>query len=145
MKKNVLVIMCDQLRKDFLGCYGNAYVNTPNIDSIAAEGLTFDQCFVNNPICMPNRMSMFTGMYPHNHGMWTNGLMPTQELPTIVPTPSSKRGMRHAVLGSFILNLPTVLSIVPREAGKTIGHGNGRGTMWIGQDPTGDLSMSNSR
>jgi len=83
MKKNVLVIMCDQLRKDFLGCYGNAYVNTPNIDSIAAEGLTFDQCFVNNPICMPNRMSMFTGMYPHNHGMWTNGLMPTQELPTI--------------------------------------------------------------
>lgn len=72
-KKNLVLIMCDQLRKDFLGCYGNEYVNTPNIDSLAAHSTVFDHCYVNNPICMPSRMSIFTGMYPHNHNQWTNG------------------------------------------------------------------------
>lgn len=72
-KKNLVLIMCDQLRKDFLGCYGNEYVNTPNIDSLAVHSTVFDHCYVNNPICMPSRMSIFTGLYPHNHNQWTNG------------------------------------------------------------------------
>ncbi len=72
-KRNLVLIMCDQLRKDFLGCYGNEYVNTPNIDSLAAHSTVFDHCYVNNPICMPSRMSIFTGLYPHNHNQWTNG------------------------------------------------------------------------
>lgn len=72
-KKNLVLIMCDQLRKDFLGCYGNEYVNTPNIDSLAAHSTVFDHCYVNNPICMPSRMSIFTGLYLHNHNQWTNG------------------------------------------------------------------------
>lgn len=72
-KKNLVLIMCDQLRKDFLGCYGNEYVNTPNIDSLAAHSTVFDHCYVNNPICMPSRISIFTGLYPHNHNQWTNG------------------------------------------------------------------------
>lgn len=72
-KKNLVLIMCDQLRKDFLGCYGNEYVNTPNIDSLATHSTVFDHCYVNNPICMPSRMSIFTGLYPHNHNQWTNG------------------------------------------------------------------------
>ncbi len=72
-KKNLVLIMCDQLRKVFLGCYGNECVNTPNIDSLAAHSTVFDHCYVNNPICMPSRMSIFTGLYPHNHNQWTNG------------------------------------------------------------------------
>lgn len=82
-KKNLLIIMCDQLRKDYLGCYGNEYVRTPNIDSIAKEALKFDHCFVNNPICMPNRMSIFTGMYPHSHNQWTNGNQLEHPIPTL--------------------------------------------------------------
>ncbi|MGI5963826.1 MAG: sulfatase [Lawsonibacter sp.] len=82
-QKNVVFIMADQLRKDYVGCYGNPYVRTPNLDWIAQRGMRFDQCFVNNPICMPNRMSLFTGRYPHNHGMWTNGLMLPHSLPTL--------------------------------------------------------------
>ncbi len=85
-KKNIILIMADQQRKDFLGCYGNPYVRTPNIDAIASRSVQFDQCFVNNPICMPNRMSIFTGMYPRNHGMWTNGLMLPHTLPTLADT-----------------------------------------------------------
>ena len=49
-KKNIILIMADQQRKDFLGCYGNPYVCTPNIDAIAQRSVQFDQCFVNNPI-----------------------------------------------------------------------------------------------
>ena len=82
-KKNLVLIMCDQLRKDFLGCYGNEYVNTPNIDSLAAHSTVFDNCYVNNPICMPSRMSIFTGLYPHNHNQWTNGNQLEHPLRTI--------------------------------------------------------------
>lgn len=74
MVKNVVVIMCDQLRKDCLGCYGNEYIKTPNIDRIAKNGVVFKRHYTANPICMPSRISIFSGMYPHNHGMWTNGL-----------------------------------------------------------------------
>lgn len=75
MKNNVLVIMCDQLRKDCLGCYGNEYIETPNIDKLAKESIICSRNYVANPICMPNRLSLFSGMYPRNHGLWTNGLL----------------------------------------------------------------------
>lgn len=83
MRKNVVMIMADQLRKDFIGCYGNSFVRTPNLDYIASNGMRFENCYINNPICMPNRMSIFTGRYPHNHGMWTNGLLLPYTLPTL--------------------------------------------------------------
>lgn len=82
-KQNLVIIMCDQLRSDYLGCYGNDVVRTPNIDRIASQALRFDNCFVNNPICMPNRMSIFTGLYPHNHNQWTNGSQLEHPLPTL--------------------------------------------------------------
>ncbi|MFW6309095.1 MAG: sulfatase [bacterium] len=82
-KPNILLILTDQLRKDTLGCYGNERVNTPNIDFIAKDGIKFNRCYVANQICMPNRMSIFTGMYPRNHGLWTNGLLLPEEKPTL--------------------------------------------------------------
>ncbi len=74
MKPNVLVIICDQLRKDSIGCYGNEFARTPNIDALAAHSVVCDKNYVANPICTPNRMTLFSGMYPRNHGLWTNGL-----------------------------------------------------------------------
>lgn len=97
-KNNVVLIMADQLRKDYLGCYGNPYVNTPNIDRIAEMGIRFQNCFVNNPICMPSRMSIFTGMYVHNHQLWANGVLLPQELPTIGSC-LGKCGYRTASIG----------------------------------------------
>jgi arylsulfatase len=83
MKKNILIIICDQLRKDSLGCYGNTKVRTPHIDSLAAGGVLFNRMYVNNPICMPNRLSLFTGQNIRSHGLWTNGLLLSQERPTL--------------------------------------------------------------
>lgn len=73
-QKNVVVIICDQLRKDCLQPYGNDYVKTPALQQLAQEGITFDRCYVANPVCMPNRMSIFSGMYPRSHGLWSNGV-----------------------------------------------------------------------
>ena len=64
--------MCDQLRWDALSCTDD-WCDTPNIDSIAKEGMIFTDCVTNSPVCIPARVSLATGHYPHTHGMWNNG------------------------------------------------------------------------
>ena len=73
MTKNILFIMCDQLRYDYLGCTGHPTIKTPNIDRLAARGVQFDQTYVQSPICGPSRMSTYTGRYVRSHGSTYNG------------------------------------------------------------------------
>jgi arylsulfatase A-like enzyme len=73
-KPNILVIHADQQRYDSLGCMGNPYVRTPNLDRLAAEGTLFTRHISSNTICMPSRASLFTGLYPPGHNVWTNGV-----------------------------------------------------------------------
>lgn len=80
--KNILIILTDQQRKDSLGCYGNPVRSTPNLDRLAATGIRCERNYVANPICMPNRLSLFTGKSIRNHGLWTNGLL-IPEHPTV--------------------------------------------------------------
>ncbi len=71
---NFLFIITDQQRKDHISCYNDKIIlKTPNIDKIAEEGIKFTSYFCNNPICMPNRSTIFTGQYPSVHGVTTNG------------------------------------------------------------------------
>lgn len=70
---NVLWIMADQLRWDYLSCYGADHIETPNIDRLAAKGLRFDRAYVQSPICGPSRMSFYTGRYVRSHGATWNG------------------------------------------------------------------------
>lgn len=72
-KPNFLFIMTDQQRADHLGCYGNKILKTPNIDNIAKNGVTFDEFYVANSTCMPNRASLITGRMPSVNGVLTNG------------------------------------------------------------------------
>lgn len=73
-RPNILLICADQHRYDALGCYGNEIVETPALDRLAAGGTRFDQCYTPNPVCAPTRASMFTGVFPHVHGLWANGV-----------------------------------------------------------------------
>ncbi len=73
-KPNFLFIITDQQRADHLGAYGNEVVQTPNIDSVAARGLTFNNFYVSCPICMPNRATLMTGRLPSVNGVLSNGL-----------------------------------------------------------------------
>jgi arylsulfatase A-like enzyme len=65
---NILWIMCDQLRFDYLSCYGHPTLRTPHIDALAARGVRFTRAYVQSPVCGPSRMSFYTGRYMRSHG-----------------------------------------------------------------------------
>jgi arylsulfatase A-like enzyme len=80
-RPNILLLMCDQLRQDTLGCYGNPIVHTPHIDALAEQGVRFGNMFAAYPVCAPNRASLVTGRYPSVHRLRTNGQrLPEDEL-----------------------------------------------------------------
>lgn len=70
---NVLWIMADQLRWDYLSCYGARHIETPNLDRLASKGVRFNKAYVQSPICGPSRMSFYTGRYVRSHGATWNG------------------------------------------------------------------------
>lgn len=72
-KPNIILIMTDQQRYDSLGCYGNSQVYTPNINRLASEGILFENCYVQNPVCAPSRACIVTGRYPRICRLNANG------------------------------------------------------------------------
>ncbi len=79
--RNVLYIMCDQLRRDYLSCYRHPYLHTPNIDRLAAEGVRFARAYTQGTICGPSRMSSYTGRYVSSHQVaWNAVPLPLEEL-----------------------------------------------------------------
>ena len=81
--KNILIFCVDQMRADCLGAAGRLPVQTPHLDRLAAEGTTFSRSYVNNPICMPARQTMFTGVLPRDHGVRINGQQPNNQYPML--------------------------------------------------------------
>ena len=78
---NILFLMVDQLRFDYLGCTGHPTIRTPNIDAMARRGVRFDRTYVQSPICGPSRMSFYTGRYVRSHGAtWNNVPMRAGEM-----------------------------------------------------------------
>lgn len=73
-KRNVLFIMCDQLRFDYLSCAGHKSLKTPNIDRLASRGVRFTNAYVQSTVCGPSRMSAYTGRYVRSHGSTHNGV-----------------------------------------------------------------------
>jgi arylsulfatase A-like enzyme len=71
--RNVLFIMCDQLRWDYLSCAGHPTLETPNIDALARRGVRFTRAYVQSPVCGASRMSFYTGRYVNSHGAAWNG------------------------------------------------------------------------
>ena len=71
-RKNVLFIMCDQLRYDYLGCTGHPSIRTPNIDKLAKRGVNFVNSTCQSPVCGPSRMSVYTGRYMSSNGASQN-------------------------------------------------------------------------
>ena len=72
-KPDLLVILTDQWSPRYLS-WENPQVRTPALDQIAREGMIFDACYTTSPVCMPARISLITGLYPHNggHSVWGN-------------------------------------------------------------------------
>jgi choline-sulfatase len=70
-RPNILFLMTDQQRADALGCAGG-WVDTPNLDRLAGEGVRFPNAITTSPVCIPARLSLATGLYCHNTGVWRN-------------------------------------------------------------------------
>ncbi len=71
-QKNILLITTDQQSATMLSCTGNSDLHTPNMDSLAANGVRFEKAYVAQPLCIPQRCSWYTGLMPHRHGITFN-------------------------------------------------------------------------
>jgi arylsulfatase len=71
-RPNIVMIMTDQQRYDTIAELGFSFMDTPNLDRLVKEGVSFSNCFVTAPCCAPSRASMFTGFYPHVTGIYKN-------------------------------------------------------------------------
>ena len=99
-RRNVLVFLCDQLRPDFLSAYGADFIPTPNIDALAAEGVTFDNAITASTVCAPARMSFLTGQHVSGHDAWTNDI-PAREGTEYLPERLTAAGYMTAAVGCF--------------------------------------------
>ena len=85
--KNILLIICDQLSAQALPAWGNSFAKTPNINSIVENGVRFENAFTTCLLCQPARASFWTGLYPHQTGILSNGRMHhVPDLPETIPT-----------------------------------------------------------
>lgn len=73
-RRNVVMIICDELRPDFLHAYGADFIPTPNIDALAADGAVFDNAITASTVCAPARASIVTGLSVSGHDGWTNNI-----------------------------------------------------------------------
>ena len=71
-RPNILLLMTDEHGAQFSGTYGHPFIRTPAMDRLAAEGVTFDAAYCNNPLCVPSRLSFMTGRHTHNCAGWDN-------------------------------------------------------------------------
>jgi arylsulfatase A-like enzyme len=114
--RNVLWIMADQLRWDYLSCYGHPTLQTPHIDGLAARGVRFNRAYVQSPICGASRMSYYTGRYCRSHGATWNGI------PLRVGEPTLGDHLRP-------------LGVRPAIVGKTHMIPDREGMEWLAIDP----------
>jgi arylsulfatase A-like enzyme len=120
--KNILFIMCDQLRFDYLSCAGHPHLDTPHIDALAAKAVRFSRAYVQSPICGSSRMSFYTGRYVQSHGAsWNAFPLKVGEM----------------TLGDYLrpLGLATVL------VGKTHMEPDREGMERLGIDPTSIIGV----
>lgn len=81
-RPNLLYILSDQHAPHVLGCNGDPVVRTPNLDRLAERGTVFDNVYCPSPLCVPSRMAMLTGRFPHETQAWVNDHMLDPGIPT---------------------------------------------------------------
>ncbi len=97
---NVLFIVSDDHRYDYLSCRGHPFIKTPHMDRIAREGAICENAFVTTSLCSPSRASILTGLYAHLHGVLDNGTMVPPELPSY-PVLMQRAGYDTAYIGKW--------------------------------------------
>jgi len=100
-RPNIIILMTDDMGHE-MGAYGDAMNLTPNLDRLAVEGIRFNQAHVTAASCSPSRGSIFTGLYPHQHGMYSlcqfPGIRMHDDVPKL-PNELKKLGYHTSILG----------------------------------------------
>jgi len=107
---NIVLVMSDQHRADLMGCAGDASVQTPALDGLAADGVRFSRVSCQGPLCMPSRASFMTERYVRDHGVYTNWEEIAPDSPTYVRA-LREAGYHTALLGKAHLYLDEKLSV----------------------------------
>ena len=118
--------MFDQLRWDYLSCYGHPTLKTPNLDRLASRGVRFDRAYVQSAICGPSRMSFYTGRYMRSHGATWNGF-PVRVGELNIGDHLGELGVRTALVGKTHMVADT------------------RGMEWLGIDPASDVGVNHAQ
>jgi len=102
--RHVIFISLDTTRADHFGCYGNDWIQTPRIDALAAESILFENYMTVVPTTLASHTSLFTGNYPHTHGVARNGFM-VHEDNVMLPEILREAGFHTAgFIGAFVLD-----------------------------------------
>ncbi len=123
-KPNVLLVHVDQHRFDCLGVCGNPDVQTPNIDSLAADGVRFDNSFCPYPVCTPSRYSLISGQYVHEHRGFSNHCTLAPDIATF-PKMLRAAGYKTKAVGKMHFT-PTYLDVGFDEMELSEQNGPGR-------------------
>jgi N-sulfoglucosamine sulfohydrolase len=99
-RPNIVMYLSDDHGIDFLGCYGNKDVKTPNIDALAKEGMLFTNMFAASPTCAPSRSVLWTGLYPAHNGCMRNHSSCRADI-TALPTYLRQLGYRVVLAHKF--------------------------------------------
>ncbi|RLE41787.1 sulfatase, partial [Candidatus Woesearchaeota archaeon] len=91
---NVIVLMEDSLRRDHLGCYGNDWIKTPNIDRFASDSIIFDYAYAEGLPTIPVRTAMLTGRYTLPFRGW----QPLEQLDLVLPEVLWDKGVETALI-----------------------------------------------
>jgi arylsulfatase A-like enzyme/Flp pilus assembly protein TadD len=102
---NILLITLDTTRADHLGAYGYARARTRHLDRLAAEGVRFEWAFSSAPITLPAHATIFTGLYPFEHGVRNNGnFYLADRFPTLATVLAGQGYRTAAFVSAFVLD-----------------------------------------
>ena len=102
-RPNFVLIMTDTQGTNVIGTYGHSELDTPNIDNLAKNGVKFTRAYTTCPVCTPARAGIFTGIYPHTAGAWTNNLPLGDNIKTMGQR-FRDNGYRTAYIGKWHLD-----------------------------------------
>ena len=127
VKPNILLIITDQQSSESMSFnIGNKYLNTPNMDHLAKQGVSFTNAYCANPLCIPSRSSMFTGRYPHELGIQANEdkKLNAAEFPTLGNL-MTNAGYETGYVGKW--HLPFVLKDTEKHGFSFMANNKGNG------------------
>jgi arylsulfatase A-like enzyme/Tfp pilus assembly protein PilF len=135
--RHLVVVTIDTLRADRIGVYGNRSVETPNIDRLARDGAMAEHAAAHVPLTRPSHVSLFTGLYPAEHGIRDNVTPPLADDVPVLAEILQRRGFRT---GAFVSSV-----VVSRQSGLGRGFGLYSDRFDIGDDDARFLNTIQKR